>query len=159
MRGLLGRFSITCSLIGAALLFLFGVEPASAEKPADSWSVLTVNTDGSWGVGYQPKFNRALAEAIANCKSMSHKPLGCGARFEAVQQGWTLLLRCGEEYIIAAESTLREAELVALDRARDIRQNYDAHLPECQHVVEVDVQGNVIVLSGKEIVTEAFPAR
>ena len=69
------------------------------------------------------------------------------------------MLHCGDEYIIAAEETLREAELEALERARDLRQNYQPQLPECQNALTVDAQGNVVVLGGQATVTEALPKR
>ena len=101
-------------------------------------------TDGSWGVATDELISSAIARAIAGCKRMSRAELGCGAAFKAIQAGWSLGIRCGEENIIVAEITLGSAQQAAINREIDLREFYVPHMPPCKRVVTVDPRGVII---------------
>lgn len=114
----------------------------------DYWTVLTMtpdgSPDGSWGTATDLTISRAIAGAIANCRKMSGKPLGCGARYTMVQSGWSLGLHCGGDVIITADAVLRTAEQAAARRERELRQVYAPGLPPCRRVVTIDPTGKPV---------------
>lgn len=118
--------------------------PAPLGASVDHWTVLTMATDGSWGVATDELISWAIARAIAGCKRMSRAELGCGAAFKAIQAGWSLGIRCGEENIIVAEMTLGSAQQAAINREIDLREFYVPHMPPCKRVVTVDPRGVIV---------------
>jgi hypothetical protein len=97
--------------------------------------------DGSWGTATDFYSDRAIADAIANCKRMSGLPLGCGARWTIVNAGWSLGIRCGRTTIIVAEPTLADARKAALRQEVELRRHYQPNMPPCISVVIVDPRG------------------
>ena len=143
----------TLGIATAALAVILGALSATTAKsdPAEStapteehWTVLTMAPDGSWGTATVITTSRAIAGAIAQCKTMSQAPIGCGAKFTTIRAGWSLGFRCGSENIIAADKTLAGAEQSALRRETELRQLYMPHLPPCARVVTVDPQGRIV---------------
>jgi len=107
-------------------------------------TALTVAPDGAWGAATDAYLNRAVADAIANCKAMSSAKLGCGAYLATVRAGWSLGLRCGDTHVIVvAEPDLADAERMAQRREDDLRINYAPGMPPCTRVVTVDPSGRI----------------
>ena len=84
---------------------------------------------------------QAITGAIANCKRMYKKEIGCGYQTRLTQAGWSLALRCGDENIIVAEKLLAEAVQAADDRETILRQEHRPDMPACMHVLTVNPQG------------------
>ena len=114
----------------------------------ESWSVLTMAPDGSWGAATETWVNQAIARAINNCKAMSRAALGCGAYLTSVQAGWSLGLTCGREIIVVADKILPEAEQAAHGRMLELRHHYVPDLPSCVRVVTVDPYGRITTATG-----------
>ena len=114
---------------------------SSTEDWALPWTVLTIAPDGSWGVATEEYSYQAIAGAIANCKRMYKKEIGCGYQSRSTQAGWSLFIRCGDENIIVAAKSLPEAIQAADDREKTLRQVYRPDMPTCVHVLTVDPQG------------------
>jgi hypothetical protein len=131
------------ALVGLVLLPAWR-EIADSEEWMHDFTVLTMTFDGAWGTATDPHINRAIAQAISNCKATSGAQLGCGAYMTSIRAGWSLGIRCGRENIIAAARTLAEAELIAARRELDLRTNYVADMPPCRRVVTVDPSGRVV---------------
>jgi hypothetical protein len=115
------------------------------------WTVLTMAPDGSWGAATESLPNHAIANAIAECKFMSRKDIGCGAYLAAIQYGWTLGLRCGNENIIATAMTLASAERAAARRELELRKLYVPNMPACRRVVTIDPRGKVVVPDARHL--------
>ena len=79
-------------------------------------TVLTLASDGAWGTATEYPTGRAIAFAIRDCKAMSRRVLGCGAKFTTVRAGWSVAVLCGDETIIAAATQLTDAERMAIKR-------------------------------------------
>jgi hypothetical protein len=118
--------------------------PVAYSGSTEDWTVLTMAPDGAWGAATDEYVNLAIARAIANCKKMTRAELGCGAAFKAIQAGWSLGFRCGEENIIVAESTLSGAEQAAINGEISLRQEYVPQMPPCRRVVTVDPRGVIV---------------
>jgi hypothetical protein len=108
------------------------------------FTVLTMAPDGAWGTATHPQINRAIYQAIKNCRAMSTAELGCGAHQTTVRGGWSLGIRCGRDNIIVADRNLAEAERRARQREADLRVFYVTNLPPCVRVVTVDPNGQVV---------------
>ena len=117
-------------------------------KPDESWTVLTMAPDGSWGAATETWVNQAIARAIDSCKAMSRAAIGCGAYLTTVQAGWSLGLTCGREVIVVADKTLAEAEQAARGRMLELRHRYVKDLPPCVRVVTVDPYGRITTPTG-----------
>jgi hypothetical protein len=140
--------------IALALLLASGVAfaqpalspPASTRfaTSVEDWTVLTMAPDGAWGVATDEWINVAIARAISACKKMSRTELGCGAMFSSIRAGWSLGIRCGDENIVVAERTLRDAEQAAIVREKALRGLYVPHMARCQRVVTVNPRGAVV---------------
>jgi hypothetical protein len=115
----------------------------STEDWALPWTVLTIAPDGSWGVATEIYSYQALAGAIANCKRMYQKEIGCGHQSTATRAGWSLAVRCGDQNIIVAAKILADAIQAAADRETILRQDYRSDMPTCMHVLTVNPQGIV----------------
>lgn len=99
-------------------------QPAAVEQWAYDFTVLTIAPDGAWGTATDSRVNRAIFEAISNCKAMSGKAIGCGAYMTGIRGGWSLAFRCGRESIIVADRDLAEAERRAVAREVELRERY-----------------------------------
>jgi hypothetical protein len=118
-------------------------ELAAREDWMHDFTVLTMFGD-AWGSATEPDINRAIARAIANCKTMSGPELGCGAYFTSIRAGWSLGIRCGRETVIVAEKDLAEAERSALRREVELRTHYLPDMPACFRVVTIDPSGRSV---------------
>jgi len=139
---------IRTTIIAAAALLGLGVSTMAASDGGASeldWTVLTMAPDGSWGAATEPESGRAIARAIANCKKMYQKEIGCGASSTLVKAGWSLAVRCGGENIIVAEKTLAEAERAAARRENELRVSYLRDMPACARALTVDPSGEVLM--------------
>jgi hypothetical protein len=142
----------TLAIVAAALL---GPTPwaRAAPKiytPESYWTVLAMAPDGSWGVATEPETGRAIAGAIANCKKMYKKEIGCGISLTTISAGWSLAIRCGSENIIVAEKNLVDAEEAALRRENELKVGYVPDMQACRRGLPVGPQG-VIVTPDSEI--------
>jgi len=135
--------SLVRTLIAVAVVATAFAAPAHASE--DNWTVLTIASDGSWGVATKISSNLAIAAAIADCKAMSRAEIGCGAYIKAIRAGWILGVRCGGENIIASGTTLAEAEQAAVKREVELRQMYLYDMPPCKRLITVDPLGEVVV--------------
>src|SRR5688572_16968672 len=129
--------AVSLDVLGSRIALPNPVVPGS-EAP---WTVLTMAPDGSWGTATDSNSSRAIARAIADCKTMSGAPIGCGAKFTAIRAGWSLGLRCGTDSILVAARTLGETERAAMQRETELRERYVPGLPPCLRVVTVDPDG------------------
>jgi hypothetical protein len=109
------------------------------------WTALTIAPDGSWGVATESMSNRAIANAIAECRFKYRRPVGCGGYQIMVQQGWILAIRCGDENILAAARDLAEAERSAARSEDELRRIYVPDMPACRKIVTIDPRGMIIV--------------
>jgi len=144
---MLGRMFLRTACAMAAGLGAFAhLAHANPAAPAmeNSWTVVTMASDGSWGVATDISVNRAIARAIADCRMMSQVELGCGAYSTTVRGGWSLGIRCGRENIIVADRNLAEAEHRARKREIELRTRYVPAMPPCARVVTVDPNGAVV---------------
>ena len=119
-------------------------ELATSEDWMHNFTVLTMFGE-AWGSATAPHLNGAIADAIAGCKTMSRKELGCGAHLTSVRAGWSLGIRCGRENIIVADRDLVEAERRAQRREFELRTRYGRDIPECVRVVTVDPSGRIVL--------------
>ena len=79
-----------------------------------------------------------------NCKSKYRRELGCGYRSTFIREGWSLVLRCGDENIIVAAKTLHAAEQAAVNSELTLRRDYKPEMPPCTRIVSVKPDGRVI---------------
>src|SRR5262249_2964207 len=141
---------VACALafslsLSSALLAQSGAsQPGPVDVSEDSWTVLTMASDGSWGADTDISISRAIARAIGNCKAMSRTTIGCGAYFTSIRAGWSLGMTCGSQNIIVAEKNLAEAEQAAIDRISKLRRFYAPDMPPCARVVTIDPHGRII---------------
>jgi hypothetical protein len=123
------------------------------------WTVLTMAPDGAWGTATEGYVNRAIAIAIARCRAMSTRTLGCGAYLVSIQNGWTLGLRCGGESILAAGATLAEAMARARRREDQLRRQYQPALAPCRQIVSVSAGGIVTEQGPRQVGPELSAQR
>ena len=107
-------------------------------------TVLTLASDGAWGTATESSTSRAIAFAIRDCKMMSRRVLGCGAKFTTVRAGWSVAVLCGDETIIAAAALLADAERLAINREIELRNIYRRNMPPCVRVATVNSNGVVV---------------
>jgi len=122
-------------------------------------TVLVMAPNGSWGAATGDSIGIATAAAIAHCKRMYRKAIGCGAYSTAIRGGWSLAIRCGDETIMAAERTLIEAEQAAIDREIELRRFYRPDLPPCVRLVSIDPSGAIVAPYVAELVREMLDQR
>ena len=133
------------ALAGMSLAAASAVSPVAAQGIADDdWTVLTMAPDGSWGAATGP-INRAIANAVANCKIAYQREIGCGAVLTSIRTGWSLGIQCGRETIVVADKTLANAEQAATRREAKLRQHYVPDIPPCRRVITVDPNGSIIM--------------
>jgi hypothetical protein len=130
-----------CNATGSNLVNTRAARPAPERLALDDWTVVTIASDGSWGVATDISTSSAIAKAIANCRKMSQAHSGCGAYFTAIRGGWSLGFRCGSENIIVAAHELAEAERAAVYREIDLKHRYVPDMPPCRRILSVDPQG------------------
>jgi hypothetical protein len=120
----------------------------AASAASDDWiadvTVVAVAPDGSWGVATEPFIHRAIAEAIAHCRTKYSGRIGCGYRHTAVRAGWSLGFKCGDHSIFVADRDLADAERAAFNRELELRGRYVPGLPACSRVVTIDPAGRVL---------------
>ena len=136
------HFTLCVTALAATLATPLTATPAVAD---DHWTVLTMAPDGSWGAATASPIGRAIAFAIANCKTKSQRDIGCGGYLSSIRAGWSLGIRCGGESIVVAEQTLADAEQAATHREAELRRLYVPDMPSCRRVVTVDTSGTIIV--------------
>jgi len=114
----------------------------------DDWqkdfTVVAIAPDGTWGVATEPFINRAIANAIADCKNKYQSKIGCGSRITSIRGGWSIGKRCGDRSIFVAEESLAKAEQAAINREIELRQLYAPDMPPCVRVMSVDPNGDVV---------------
>lgn len=115
------------------------------------WTILTMAPDGSWGAATESMSNRAIANAIAECRFKYRAESGCGGHQISVQRGWILGIRCGNENILAAGRHLAEAEQFASRREIELRRSYVPNMPACRRVVTIDPLGKIMVPTERQI--------
>jgi hypothetical protein len=113
----------------------------SGASDAD-WTVLTMSPDGAWGTATDGYVSHAIATAIARCRTMSGRALGCGAYQVSVQRSWALGARCGDENILATGATLAAATENGRRREAE-RRNHQPAMGVCRQVVIVSPDGSV----------------
>jgi hypothetical protein len=119
----------------------------AAEDWERDWTVVTMATNGSWGVGIDYPIGGAIATAIRECRAMSSGGNDCGAAFAASRGGWIIGLLCGDHRILATGGDLKDAEATALNRELDLKRLYVPDLPACHRVLTVDSRGVVTTAS------------
>ena len=140
------RFALPALVAG----LLLGMTPSShagndgAIVIGEYVTVLTLASDGAWGTATESSTSRAIAFAIRDCKAMSRRVLGCGAKFTTVRAGWSLAVLCGDETIIAAATQLAAAERMAIKREIELREVYRRNMPPCVRVATVNPNGVVV---------------
>jgi len=137
--------------------------PASADDDGQKdVTVVAITPDGTWGVATEPTTGRAIANAIADCKSKYRSKIGCGSLITLVRGGWSIGKRCGNRSIFVAEPSLAQAEQAAINREIELRQLYAPAMPPCVRVMSVDPNGDVVapdVADLLRIVTERQDVR
>jgi hypothetical protein len=122
--------------------------PPLLAQSNDEWmldvTALVLAPDGTWGTATESTPAQALAKAIANCKRKYRGEIGCGYRSTFIREGWSLVLRCGDENIIVAAKTLHEAEQAAVYSELTLRRDYKPEMPLCTRIVSVKPDGRVI---------------
>jgi hypothetical protein len=149
MKATVCAISISVAAAGASSAQMtLSANPTLLEETNDDWTkdftVLVIAPDGTWGTATEPSYGRSLAKAIANCKSKYGHEIGCGYRSTSIREGWSLVLRCGDENIIVAAKTLHTAEQAAIDSELRLRRDYKPEMPPCVRVVSVDPDGRII---------------
>ena len=114
----------------------------------DDWSkevtVVAIAPDGTWGVAIESNVNRAITNAIDDCKRKHQRKIGCGSELTIVAGGWSLGKRCGNRVIFVAAKTLAQAEQAATNREAELRRLYAPDMPPCVRVMSVDPRGNIV---------------
>jgi hypothetical protein len=155
------RQSIVAAVSGLAITF-GTLDAPLAQSPTNDvgldvsasdgrWTILTMAPDGSWGAATESMSNRAIANAIAECKFKSRVEIGCGGYQIAVQEGWIVGIRCGNESILAAGRDLAAAERSALRRENELRRLYVPDMPACQRVVAINPRGKIVAPTDSQI--------
>jgi hypothetical protein len=108
------------------------------------WTVLTLASDGAWGVATDDAVNRTIASAINACRAKSKRSSDCGAKFVSIRGGWSIALLCGEQTIITAAKERVHAEHRAAERESELRQVHRRNMPPCAQVVTVNPYGSVV---------------
>jgi hypothetical protein len=146
LRSRMAVFAATISLGLWSEACSGGEWPAASTD--DYWdtdiTVVAIAPDGTWGVATEPFINRAIANAIADCKNKYQSKIGCGSRITSIRGGWSIGKRCGDRSIFVAEESLAKAEQAAINREIELRQLYAPDMPPCVRVMSVDPNGDVV---------------
>ena len=151
---------LACGMFFGAMLPAFAGDD-DRTRPADQWTVLTLASDGAWGTATDFFMGPAIAFAIRNCRAMSGRPIGCGARFTATRAGWSVAMLCGDTPIMAARKQLADAEHAVADREIELRQVYLRDMPQCVRIVTVDPNGAVVepYVQASRIIAKTAPGQ
>jgi hypothetical protein len=150
VRAIACALALTASAIGPSLAQTnaTGNDPTTVGAAGIGFSTastaLTMAPDGSWGAATDASVGAAIAAAIAACRKMYQRDIGCGAHFTVMRAGWSLGIRCGNENIIVAAKTLVQAEQAAIDRETELRRDYVPDMPPCVRVVSIDPSGAIV---------------
>lgn len=149
--------AVTFGALDAPLAQSFSSSAVAVDVSASDgrWTVLTIAPDGSWGAATESMSTRAIANAIAECRFKYRAEVGCGGYQVAVQRGWILGIRCGNENILAAGRELAEAERSAARRETELRRFYMPNIPACRRVVTIDPLGKIVVPTERQISLDA----
>jgi len=134
--------------VGAAVVSVATVAGSAAQvgSARDEVTVLTMAPDGAWGVATDANASRAIAGAIAGCRTMSRSEFGCGAQFTAIRGGFFFNISAGTENIIVAAGELADAERAAINREIDLKYRYTPEMPPCRRIVSVNPDGEIVDL-------------
>jgi hypothetical protein len=135
-----GGIAATGALLTAASVLL--AAPATAIE-LDEVTVVTLASDGSWGVATGGSTGEAIAAAVRACRAMARPPTDCGARLTTTRGRWVIANLCGDHPIIVGADTREDAEAAAIEREIQTRLAYVPALPSCRHVLTVDPAGAV----------------
>jgi hypothetical protein len=135
-----GGIAVTVSLLTAASILL--AAPASA-LDLDELTVVTLASDGSWGVATAASTGEAIAAAVRDCRAMARAATDCGARLTTTRGRWVIANLCGDHPIIVGADTREHAEATAIEREIEVRRVYVPDLPPCRRVLTVDPAGTV----------------
>lgn len=136
--------AVACALVLCAGISTTALGQIRLTGASDAnWTVLTMASDGAWGAATEEYVNRAIAKAIARCRAMSTRALGCGAYQISVQRSWALGLRCGDRNILTAGATLAEATESARRREEELRRRYHPGMASFRHIVSVAPDGSI----------------
>jgi hypothetical protein len=139
----LGRSGLVALLLTLNVSTAAHAQISVAGTSSANWIVLTVAPDGGWGTATDAYINEATSRAIARCRAMSTRTVGCGARLVSIQGGWALASRCGKEDILATGETLLEATKNAHRRELELRKLYHPNMPSCGQLVIVGPDGSI----------------
>src|SRR5262249_39681035 len=148
--------SISLAAVGASLAETAPPSTARSVGQTDGeWmkdvTALVIAPDGTWGTATEPYTNQALAKAISHCKSKYGEKIGCSHRSTFIREGWSLVLRCGQESIIVAEKTLSAVEQAAVNAELRLRRDYKPDMPPCVRTVSVSPNGAVIAPDARDL--------
>jgi hypothetical protein len=135
-----GRLAAAARLLAASGILL--TAPASA-LDLDELTVVTLASDGSWGVATAASTGEAIAAAVRACRAMARAPTDCGARLATTRGRWVIANLCGDHPVIVGAGTREEAEAAALEREIAVRRVYVPNLLPCRRVLTVDPSGAV----------------
>jgi hypothetical protein len=141
-----GGITATVSLLMAGSILL--AVPASA-LDLDELTVVTLASDGSWGVATAASTGEAIAAAVRDCRAMARAPTDCGARLTTTRGRWVIANLCGDHPIIVGADTRDDAEAAAIDREIQTRLIYVPALPSCRRVLTVDPAA-VVAVTGSQ---------
>jgi hypothetical protein len=138
----LSRLLACTALIGSGLFAPAEAQVRLSGASDADWTVLTMSPDGAWGTATDEYLSHAIAVAIARCRTMSGRALGCGAYQVSVQRSWALGARCGHENILATGATLAKA--IENGRLREAeRRILQPGMGVCRQVAIVSPDGSV----------------
>jgi hypothetical protein len=137
---------LACALPLGLAAFYSPVVPSNTSH--EHWqaevTVVAIAPDGTWGTATDALTNRAIANAIDDCKQKYPSEIGCGYRSTFVREGWSLVFRCGAQNILVAEKELADAQWAAFRQERDLRARYVPNMPACERTLMVDPQGQIV---------------
>jgi hypothetical protein len=139
-------FGLACALPLGLAAFYSPVVPSNTSD--EHWqaevTVVAIAPDGTWGTATDALTNRAIANAIDDCKQKYASEIGCGYRSTFVREGWSLVFRCGAQNILVAEKELADAQWAAFRQERELRARYVPNMPACERTLMVDPQGQTV---------------
>jgi hypothetical protein len=128
----------TARVLAASSILL--AAPASAFE-LDELTVVTLASDGSWGVATTGSTGEAIAAAVRACRAMARVPTDCGARLTTTRGRWVIANLCGDPPIMVSADTREDVEAAAIAREIKVRRVYVPDLPPCRRILTVDPAG------------------
>jgi hypothetical protein len=119
--------------------------------------VVTLASDGAFGLGIDTHIAGAAAIAIRKCREMSTASGDCGAELVSTRSGWVLGLLCGDHKFLVSGHDLKEAEMAALHREIDLKNIYVPNLPSCHRVLTLDPRGNAAAETSPSAILPRHP--